>query len=105
MQQIVATLVAAAFAATVPITALAAGEKAAAERPGHDAHRAAAAATALSSGEVQQIDKSAGKITIKHGPLANLGMPAMTMVFRVKEPAMIGHVKVGDRIHFVAEKI
>ena len=63
------------------------------------------AAAALSAGEVTKIDKSAGKITIKHGPLANLDMPAMTMAFRVKEPAMLDQVKAGDKISFLAEKV
>jgi Cu/Ag efflux protein CusF len=63
------------------------------------------AAGALSEGEVRKVDKSAGKVTIKHGPLANLDMPPMTMVFRVKEPAMLDQVKAGDAIRFKAEKI
>ena len=63
------------------------------------------AATALTSGEVKKVDKDAGKITIKHGPLVNLDMPSMTMVFRVKDPAMLDQVKVGDKIGFVAEKL
>jgi Cu/Ag efflux protein CusF len=61
-------------------------------------------ANAMSSGEVKKVDKDAGKITIKHGPLANLGMPAMTMVFHVKEVAMLDQVKQGEQINFVAEK-
>ena len=48
------------------------------------------------------MDKS---VTIKHGPLDYLGMPAMTMVFRVKDPAMLDQMKEGDRINFVAEKV
>lgn len=59
----------------------------------------------MSDGEVRKIDKEAGKITIKHGPLANLEMPGMTMVFRVKDPAMLDQVKEGDRIKFVAERM
>ena len=51
------------------------------------------------------MDKASGKVTIKHGPLDNLGMPAMTMVFRVKDPAMLDQMKEGDRIDFVAEKV
>jgi Cu(I)/Ag(I) efflux system protein CusF len=58
----------------------------------------------MSSGEVKKIDKSAGKMTIKHGPLKNLGMDGMTMVFRAKDPAMLDQVNVGDKIYFVAEK-
>lgn len=67
-------------------------------------HGAAAHAGAMSEGEVRKVDKQAQKITIKHGPLANLDMPAMTMVFRVKEPAMLEQVKAGDRVRFQAEK-
>ncbi|GAC1318234.1 MAG: copper-binding protein [Collimonas sp.] len=62
-------------------------------------------AAAMSTGEVKKIDKEAGKITIKHGPLANLDMPGMTMVFRVKDPAMLDQVKPGDKINFIAEKV
>ena len=65
----------------------------------------AAAPNAMSSGEVRKVDKSAGKITIKHGPLQNLGMDAMTMVFRVKDQAMLDQVKAGDKIRFVAEQL
>ena len=64
-----------------------------------------ASASSPASGEVKQIDKSAGKITIKHGPLANLDMPPMTMVFRVKDAAMLDQVTVGDKVDFVAEKV
>ena len=56
-------------------------------------------------GEVKKIDKDAGKITIRHGELKALGMPAMTMAFRAKDPAMLGQVKVGDKVKFVAEKV
>jgi Cu/Ag efflux protein CusF len=58
----------------------------------------------LSDGEIRKIDKDAKKLTIKHGPLANLDMPAMTMVFQVKDPAMLDQVKRGDKVKFVAAK-
>jgi len=58
----------------------------------------------MSAGEVRKVDKAAGKITIKHGPLSNIGMDAMTMVFRVKDPAMLEQVNAGDRIRFIAEQ-
>ena len=64
----------------------------------------AAAADSMSTGEVKKVDKSAGKITIKHGPLKNLGMDAMTMVFRVQEPGMLDQIKAGDKINFIAEQ-
>jgi Cu(I)/Ag(I) efflux system periplasmic protein CusF len=62
-------------------------------------------AQGLSDGEVRKIDKDAKKITIKHGPLANLDMPPMTMVFQVKDPAMLDQVKAGDKVKFQAEKV
>ena len=58
----------------------------------------------LSEGEVRKIDKDANKITIRHGPLKNLDMPGMTMVFQVKDPAMLDQVKSGDKVKFVAEQ-
>lgn len=66
---------------------------------------AAAAPVTLVAGEVKKIDKEAGKMTIKHAPLANLDMPAMTMVFRVKDPAMLEKVKVGDKISFATDRV
>jgi len=65
---------------------------------------AGTATEAMSTGEVKKVDKGAGKLTIKHGPLANLGMDAMTMVFRVQDPSMLDQVKPGDKIRFVAEQ-
>jgi Cu(I)/Ag(I) efflux system periplasmic protein CusF len=69
------------------------------------AEKAAPSAGTLAEGEVRKVDKDAGKVTIKHGALANLDMPPMTMVFRVKEPAMLDQVKVGDAIRFKVEKV
>ena len=59
----------------------------------------------ISDGEIRRIDKDAKKITVRHGPLANLDMPAMTMVFQVKDPAMLEQVKAGDKVKFTAEKV
>ena len=69
----------------------------------HDAHHAASAAP-LASGEVRKVDLDARKITIRHGPLDNLGMPPMTMVFQVSDAALLKQVKPGDKIRFSAEK-
>jgi len=56
-------------------------------------------------GEVRKIDEAAGKITLKHGPIKNLGMDVgMTMTFRVKDPAMLKDVQVGDKVEFEAEQ-
>ena len=66
---------------------------------------AALAQTAMVNGEVKKIDEAAGKITLKHGPIKNLDMDdEMTMVFRVKDPAMLKQVKVGDKVQFEAER-
>ena len=65
---------------------------------------AAIAQDATVIGEVRKIDESAGKITLKHGPIKNLGMDeGMTMVFRVKDPDMLKQVSVGDKVKFEAE--
>ena len=55
-------------------------------------------------GEVRKVDKSAGKITLKHGEIKNLDMPPMTMVFGVKDKALLANVKAGDKVRFTAEK-
>lgn len=57
-------------------------------------------------GEVKKIDETAGKVTLKHGPIKNLDMTdeSMTMVFRVQDPAMLKQVKVGDKVQFEAER-
>jgi len=55
-------------------------------------------------GEIRKIDKSAAKITIRHGPMPKLDMPAMTMVFQVKDKALLDAVKPGDKVRFDAEK-
>ncbi len=59
--------------------------------------------TGLIDGEVRKIDKDAGKITLRHGEIKKLDMPAMTMVFRVKDAAMLDKVKAGDKVKFRAE--
>ena len=56
-------------------------------------------------GEVTKVDESAGKITIKHGPIKKFDMDAMTMVFRAGDPALLKQVKPGDKIKFEADKV
>jgi Cu(I)/Ag(I) efflux system protein CusF len=62
-----------------------------------------AMAQQLANGEIRKVDKKAGTLTIKHGPIQSIDMPAMTMVFQVKEAAMLDRVKAGDKIKFQAE--
>lgn len=62
-------------------------------------------ASDMSEGEIRKVDKEAKKLTIRHGELKNLQMPPMTMVFQVKDAAMLDQVQPGDKIAFVAEKV
>jgi Cu/Ag efflux protein CusF len=66
---------------------------------------AAAAGDNIAEGVVRTVDKTARKITIKHGEIKNLDMMPMTMVFHVAQPALLDKVKAGDRIRFTAEEI
>jgi Cu(I)/Ag(I) efflux system periplasmic protein CusF len=91
MNKFIRVATAAAFAAAFTITAAIA--------QGSDAQASEI------KGEVKKIDESAGKITLKHGPAKSLGMDEpMTMVYRVKDPAMLKQVKVGDKVQFEAEE-
>ncbi len=66
----------------------------------------ALAQATMANGQVTKIDQSAGKITLKHGPLKSLGMDeGMTMVFRVQDPELLKGVKVGDKVKFEADKV
>ncbi|CAL8978589.1 MULTISPECIES: copper-binding protein [Rhodoplanes] len=65
----------------------------------------AAAQGASTAGEVTKVDQAQGKITLKHGPIKNLDMEAMTMVFGVADPAMLNAVKAGDKVRFEADRV
>ena len=62
-----------------------------------------AMAQQLADGEIRKVDRKAGTLTIKHGPIQAIDMPAMTMVFQAKEAAMLKRVKAGDKVKFQAE--
>jgi len=83
---------------------------------GHDGHGAmpsdmkmqshAPADAPMVEGTVKKIDKAAGKVTLAHGPLTNLGMNMpMTMAFRVKDSAWLEQMKDGDKIRFAADNV
>ncbi|MDP3835834.1 MAG: copper-binding protein [Hydrogenophaga sp.] len=59
----------------------------------------------MAEAEVRKVDAGAGKITLKHGDIRNLDMPPMTMVFQVKDPALLTKVKAGDKVRFTADKL
>ena len=65
----------------------------------------AAQASVMTEGVVRKIDAANGKITLKHGPIVNLDMPGMTMVFRVQSPELLKAVKVGDTVKFHVEDL
>jgi Cu/Ag efflux protein CusF len=97
-----------AAAAALASAALAHAQAAPASGVDHAAHHAPAAAPApapQSDGEVRKVDKAQGKLTLRHGPLENLGMPGMTMVFKVADPKMLDGLKEGDKIRFTAERV
>jgi Cu/Ag efflux protein CusF len=57
----------------------------------------------MTDGEVRKIDKDTKKITLKHAEIKSLDMPPMTMVFQVRDPAMLDAVKPGDKVKFAVE--
>jgi Cu(I)/Ag(I) efflux system periplasmic protein CusF len=63
-------------------------------------------AQSLTDGQVTKVDASAGKITIRHGPMKKFDMEdGMTMVYRAQDPAMLQAVKAGDKVKFDAENV
>ena len=96
----------AAAAMLVIATAFAATAYAQASEPDHSTGMTAQSiATAdMTDGEVRTIDKDNQKITLKHGEIKNLGMPGMTMVFKVKDAGVLDAVQVGSKVRFAAEK-
>ncbi|GAA4342153.1 hypothetical protein GCM10023165_23600 [Variovorax defluvii] len=97
-------LLASLSALTLHLASAASAQPSASAAPA--ASDASAAANAeLVDGEVRKVDKDARKLTLRHGPLQNLDMPAMTMVFQVKEAAWLDKIQPGDKVRFQAEKI
>lgn len=97
---ITSTLILFASLGTVPANA-------ASDHAGHSManQTMAAADMQMVDGQVKKVDKAAGKVTLAHGPLVNLGMPAMTMVFRVKDAGWLDQMKAGDKIRFMADNV
>lgn len=98
------------FAATMAV-ALGAHAQSTPGGTAHKSHHAQAGApsgadqAALTDGEVRKVDKDQGKLTLRHGPIQSLDMPAMTMVFRVADPKMLDAVKQGDKVRFSAQNL
>ncbi len=59
--------------------------------------------TGMTDGEVRKVDKETGRLTLRHGPIENLDMPGMTMVFRIADKGSLDTLKAGDKVRFRAE--
>lgn len=88
------------FALAALLLAAPAAAQPANDHGSHAAHAQQGAAAAMSEGEVRKVNKDTGKIVIKHGEIKHLGMPPMTMVFTVKDKALLERAKAGEKIRF-----
>jgi Cu/Ag efflux protein CusF len=95
----------AVFIVTLAAALASTASRPSAESPATPASAPTAGSMTMADGEVRKVDKAAKKITLKHGEIRNLDMPAMTMVFQVKDTALLDKVKAGDKVKFKAEKI
>lgn len=55
--------------------------------------------------EIRKIDMAQAKITLRHGEIKKLDMPAMTMVFKLKDAKMAEGLAVGDKVSIAVEQI
>lgn len=92
---------------TIGLLALACAGVVSAASPAHataapQGQRSATANSAdeMAQGEVRRISKDSNKITLRHGPIKSLDMPPMSMVFTVRDPALLDRLKVGDQVEF-----
>lgn len=65
----------------------------------------ALAAQALTQGQVRRVDRAGGRVTVAHGEIPHLDLPAMTMTYRVRDPSWLEGLRPDDRIRFVAERV
>ena len=93
-----------AFAALVATLAVAAGAQTPAPQVHGTPTTKPAASTGVYDGQIRRINKESRRVTISHGPLTGFDMPAMTMAFRVKDPAQLATLKDGDKVKFSLEK-
>lgn len=60
---------------------------------------------ALTRAEVVDVDTATGMVTLRHGELANIGMPAMTMAYRTKDTMLAKRVHAGEKVRVRVENI
>ena len=90
---------------SILLAALVLAGPALAHQPAAAASASAPAAADFASGEVRKVYPDAGQILLKHGEIKSLDMPPMSMVFKVKDKALLDRVKVGDKVRFKAAQI
>jgi Cu(I)/Ag(I) efflux system periplasmic protein CusF len=105
MEQPMKALVSALSISLLASTSAASAQTSAPAQPQSASTKSAQSMTDMVEGEVRKVDKDAQKITLRHGEIKQLEMPAMSMVFRVREPSMLDKVKVGDKVKFKAENV
>ncbi|MBI2316111.1 MAG: copper-binding protein [Betaproteobacteria bacterium] len=66
--------------------------------------RATKPAGASASGVIREIDRANSRVKLDHGPMPSIGMPGMTMTFKVKNPALLDRVKQGEEVNFEIER-
>ena len=69
----------------------------------HGAPAAKAASSDMYEGQVRRVNKETRRVTLAHGPMKAFDMPAMTMAFPVKDPALLANLKEGDKVRFAVE--
>jgi Cu(I)/Ag(I) efflux system periplasmic protein CusF len=73
--------------------------------PSQIAHaQTTAAKPEMVAAEVKKVDKDAGKVTLKHAEIKSLDMPAMTMVFKVKDDKLWEKLTEGAKVNVAVEK-
>ena len=107
MSQLIVTATAVVALGAVAVPAFAAGEMSGMDMSGMkmSSDGAAESNAALTDAEVKKVDAASGKITLKHGALENVVMPAMTMAFKAKDAAMLAHAHAGDKVKVRIEKV
>jgi Cu/Ag efflux protein CusF len=55
------------------------------------------------TGEIKRVDVAAGKVTIQHGAISRLNLPAITLVYRA-DPKILAGIQPGDKVSFTAER-
>lgn len=58
----------------------------------------------MNDATIKKVDGTKATVTLAHGALSN-GMPAMTMTYRVKDPAWLEKMVAGQKIRFAAESV